>query len=204
MQLWNQMWKIAKSGDKSKADLAEPLRVEIVEAYKEDEDPTVKNPDWLEAMPDLTINMSMPHVQVIIEQMPVFRGVNRLIITCEKVGTPVNLDEIIANAKNYPLTELYILNFGSAVTSLPEQVGDFKALTVVNLLNNNLYQLPPSISGLTSLQKLYLDMNPLEHLLTVVSPLKNMTTLGLAKTKVSESEINEIQQVLPECNILLQ
>ncbi len=33
MQLWNQMWKIARTGDGSKIDLAEPLRVEIVEEY---------------------------------------------------------------------------------------------------------------------------------------------------------------------------
>lgn len=204
MQLWNQMWNIARKGDNTNIDLAQPLRQDIVEEYKDDEDPTIKNPDWLQAMPDLTINMSMPQVQVIIDQMPVFRGIKRLIITCEEVGTSVNLDEILTNAKDYPLTELYILNFGTAVTILPAQVGTFKELTVLNLLNNNLYQLPSTVSGLNDLRALYVDMNPVEQLLPVVSPLKSLATLGVANTKISVNEIEQIQQLLPECNILTQ
>ncbi|MHC1775398.1 MAG: hypothetical protein AB9834_08305 [Lentimicrobium sp.] len=204
MQLWNQMWKIGKSGDRSKADLAEPLRVEIVEAYKEDEDPTIRNPVWRDSMPDLTINMSLPHIQVIIDQMPVFRGIRRLIITCEQEGTAVDLDQILYNAGNYQLTELYILNFGPSVTSLPLQVGNFKGLTVLNLLNNNLNKLPTSISGLTNLKVLYVDLNPVTQLLPVVSPLKNLEKLGIAKTEISESEIGLIRQTLPGCNILAQ
>jgi hypothetical protein len=204
MQLWNQMWKIGRSGDKSKADLAEPLRVEIVEAYKEDEDPTIKNPVWRDSMPDLTINMSLPHIQVIIDQMPVFRGIKRLIITCEQKGAAVDLHQILRNAENYQLTELYILNFGPSVTSLPSQVGDFKGLTVLNLLNNNLNKLPSSISGLSHLKTLYVDMNPVTQLLPIVSPLKNLQKLGIAKTEIPESEIGLIQQALPGCNILTQ
>jgi hypothetical protein len=202
MVLWNQMWKIARSGDQSKMDLAEPLRIEIVEEYKEDEDPTIKNPVWRDSMPDLTINMSMPHVQVIIDQMPVFRGIKRLIIICEQKGTAVDLDQILRNAENYQLTELYILNFGPSVTSLPSRVGNFKGLTILNLLNNNLNQLPSSIAGLSDLKVLYVDYNPVTQLLQVVSPLKKLQKLGVAKTEISESEIGLIQQALPECNIL--
>ena len=204
MQLWNQIWNIAKQGDESHIDLAQPLRETIVQEYKEDENPAVKNPEWQQSMPDLTINMSMANVQVIIDQMPVFKGIKRLIITCEKMGTPVNLEEIISNAKGYPLTELYILNFSSAVTSLPVQVGDFKDLTVLNLLNNSINKIPATVSGLHALKTLYVDMNPLDKLLPVVSPLKNLAKLGVAKTNLSESEIAQIQQVLPECIILTQ
>ncbi|MBK7030371.1 MAG: hypothetical protein IPH45_14735, partial [Bacteroidales bacterium] len=103
----------------------------------------------------IAINMSMPHVQVIIDQMPVFRGIKRLIITCEQKGTAVDLDQILHNAENYQLTELYILNFGPSVTSLPSYVGNFKGLTVLNLLNNNLNKLPASIAGLSDLKVLY-------------------------------------------------
>jgi hypothetical protein len=59
-KLMKQMMKIVREGDGEKMDLAEPLREEIVEEYKEDEDPTVKNPEWLQSMPYLLINMSMP------------------------------------------------------------------------------------------------------------------------------------------------
>jgi hypothetical protein len=204
MQLWNQMWKIAGSGDESHSDLAAPLRDEITEEYKEDENPTIKNPVWRDSMPDLTINMSMPQVQVIIDQMPVFRGIKRLIIICEQKGTAVDLDQILRNAENYQLTELYILNFGPSVTNLPSQVGNFKGLTILNLLNNNLHQLPSSIAGLSDLKVLYVDFNPVTQLFQVVSPLKKLERLGIAKTEISESEIELLQQALPECNILTQ
>lgn len=204
MQLWNQMWKISKQGEGAKIDLADPLMNEIVEEYKEDDNPTIKNPDWQQSMPELTINMSMPYVQVVIDQMPVFKGITRLVITCEEAGTPVNLEEILMNAKDYPLNELYILNFGSSVSSLPLRVGDFKEITILNLFNNNLDQLPASVSGLTLLKTLYVDLNPLHEILTVVSPLKKLGKLGVAKTGISQSEIEQIQQLLPECNILVQ
>lgn len=204
MQVWNQMWKISKKGEGAKMNLAEPLVNEIVEEYKEDENPTVKSPDWLQSIPELTINMSMPNVQVVIDQMPVFKGITRLIITCESPGTNVNLEEILSKAKDYPLNELYVLNFGASVTSLPSRVGDFKELKILNLFNNNLDQLPSSVSGLIQLNTLYVDLNPLNELLPIVSSLNSLRKLGVAKTGISQSEIEQIHQLLPECNILVQ
>lgn len=204
MQLWNKMWQIAAQGDPTKFDLAQPLRDEIVEEYKEDENPTIKNPVWRDSMPDLTINMSQPQVQLIIDQMPVFRGIKRLIITCEKPGVPVNLNQILKNAENYPLTELYILNFGSSVNYLPAQVANFHALITLNLFNNNLSEIPESISALKSLKTLYLDINPLSQIYPVVKSLGNLKKLGLAKTRISDAEMEQIQQALPECKILIQ
>lgn len=204
MKLWSQMMKITGQGEKGKWDLAKPFREEIVEEYKEDDNPAIKNPEWRDSMPDLTINMSMPYVQVIIDQMPVFRGIKRLIIICEKEGTPVDLDLILRNAADYPLTELYILNFGSTVNSLPSVVGNFKSLTILSLFNNSLKELPSEVSGLSELNVLYVDMNPIEHLLSVVSPLKKLEKLGVAKTEITESEIGMIQNALPKCNILTQ
>lgn len=204
MKLWSQMMKITDQGENGKWDLAKPFREEIVEEYKEDDNPSIKNPVWRDSMPDLTINMSMPYVQVIIDQMPVFRGIKRLIITCEQKGTLVDLDKILHNAANYQLTELYILNFGSTVTELPPTVGNFKKLTILNLFNNNLKEIPSAVSGLSELKVLYIDLNPVEQLFSVVSPLKNLEKLGVAKTAITESEISMIQNALPTCNILTQ
>jgi hypothetical protein len=204
MKLWSQMMKITGQGENGKWDLAKPFREEIVEEYKEDDNPSIKNPVWRDSMPDLTINMSMPYVQVIIDQMTMFRGIKRLIIICEQEGTPVNLDQILRNAANYPLTELYILNFGNSVSSLPADIGKFKALTILSLINNNLKELPPQVSGLHDLSVLYLDLNPVQDLLPVVSPLKKLEKLGVAKTAITESEISSILNALPTCNILTQ
>jgi hypothetical protein len=199
-KLWNQMMAIVREG--GAWDMAKPLREEIVEEYKEDENPTVKCKECIQSMPFLLINMSMPHAQVIIDQMPVFKGIKTLIITADTKGTNVNLDEILRNAKGYPLEELYIINFGSSVSGLPSSVGDFSGLTVLNLINNNISGLPASVTKLVNLKTLHTDINPINSLLPIVSSLKNLKQLGVAKTGISETEIGQLHQALPKCKIL--
>ncbi len=200
MQLWTQMMKIAQEG--GDWDLAKPLREEIVQEYKDDEDPTIKSPGWLQLMPYLLINMSMPRIDVIIDQMPAFKSIKTLIITCEKPGKSVDLERILSNASAYPLEELYILNFGSGVTRLPSGIGHFSKLKILSVINNHLAELPSSVSNLSNLTTLNADINPVSTLVEIVKPLKNLTQLGIAKTNLSETEINHIKQVLPQCEIL--
>lgn len=201
-KLWNQMMKIVQEGGKGKWDLAEPLREEIVEEYKEDENPAIKSTEWIQSMPYLLINMSMPHAQVVIDQMPVFRGIKILIITTEEKGKAVNLEDILKNASEYPLEELYINNFGSSVSSIPSVVGNFSALRVLSLYNNNIKQLPSSISKLQKLKTLQADINPINSIIQTVSALGGLNQLGIAKTEIPETEIARIQQALPNCKIL--
>lgn len=201
-KLWNQMMKIVQEGGKGKWDLAEPLREEIVEEYKEDENPAIKSTEWIQSMPYLLINMSMPHVQVVIDQMPVFRGIKILIITTEEKGKAVNLEDILKNASEYPLEELYINNFGSSVSRIPSVVGNFSALRVLSLYNNNIKQLPSSISKLQKLKTLQADINPINSIIQTVSSLGGLNQLGIAKTEIPETEIARIQQALPNCKIL--
>ncbi len=199
-KLWNQMMAIVREG--GAWDMAKPLREEIVEEYKDDENPTVKCKECIQSMPFLLINMSMPHAQVIIDQMPVFKGIKTLVITADTKGSNVNLDEILQNAKGYPLEELYIINFGSSVSGLPSSVGDFSGLTVLNVLNNNISGLPASVAKLGNLKTLHTDINPINSLLSIVSSLKNLEQLGVGKTGISETEIGQIHHALPKCKIL--
>jgi len=201
-KLWNQMMKIVQEGGKGKWDLAEPLREEIVEEYKEDENPTIKNNEWLESIPTLVLNLSWPQIQLIIDQMPMFKGIKTLIITCDQKGTAVDLEKILKNAADYPLEELYIINFGSSVSAIPDQIGNFGKLIHIGLFNDNINQLPASFSSLSGLQTLYLDMNPLSSIIGKISPLKKLTELGLAKTQISADEIGKIGKLLPTCKIL--
>ena len=200
MKLWGQMMKIAQEG--GDWDLAKPLREEIVQEYKDDEDPTIKCQEWLQLMPYLLINMSMPHIDVIIEQMPAFKSIKTLIITCEKPGISVNLERILSNASAYPLEELYILNFGSGVTRLPSKIANFSELKILSVINNHLTEFPSSVSSLSNLTTLIADINPVSTVVEIVRPLKNLTQLGIAKTNLSETEINQIKQALPHCEIL--
>lgn len=200
-ELWKQMMKIVQEGGKGKWDLAEPLREEIVEEYKEDENPAIKNAEWLKSMTYLLINYSLPQVQVIIDQMPNFRGIKTLIITTEKPVTAPDLLQVLRNAKDYPLEELYVINFGPRLTSLPSAVADFPNLKILAIYNNGIGSLPAVISKLSGLSSLQIQDNPISTLQPVIASLKNLKELGLEKTKLTENEINQIQKSLPECKI---
>jgi Leucine-rich repeat (LRR) protein len=204
MKVWGQMQESAKKGEDADVLLADPIREEIKQKYKEEDDKTVKNNEFLEKMPLLIINMSMSGVQAVIDQMQAYTGVRILIITCEKKGTPVILSAILAKASHYPLEELYIINFGSSVTTIPSIISTFSGLKLLGLYNNNLYQLPPSISQLADLEELYVESNPISSLVQVVIRLKKLKELGIAKTSVSNTELEQIQQDLPNCKILKQ
>ncbi len=201
-KLWNQMMKIVKEGGKGKWDLAEPLREEIVEEYKEDENPAIKNNEWLESIPTLVLNLSWPQINLIIDQMTMFKGITTLIVTSDTKGTAVDLEKILKNAADYPLEELYIINFGSSVSVLPERLGNFGKLIHVGLFNDNINQLPSSFSNLTGLQTLYVDINPLPSIIGEISPLKKLSKLGIAKTQISADEISKIGKLLPNCKII--
>jgi len=201
-KLWSQMMKIVREG--GTWDLAEPLRKEIVEEYKEDENPTVKNPEWLKSMSYLLINLSLPQVQVIINQMPMYKGIKTLVITTEKPVANPNLLQILKNAKSYSLEDLYIINFGPSLTSLPSAVGDFPKLKTLAVYNNGLGSLPASVSQLSGLTSLQIQDNPINALMPTVALLKNLKELGISLTKLSENEISLIQKTLPECKITRQ
>lgn len=200
-KLWNQMMKIVEEGGKGKWDLAEPLREEIAEEYKEDENPAVKNNEWLESIPILILNLSWPQIQLIIDQMPMFKGIKTLIITCDQKGTPVDLEKILKNAMDYPLEELYIINFGSSVSVIPDRIGNFGNLTHVGLFNDNINQLPSTFSNLTGIQTLSLDINPFSSIIGEISPLKKISELRIAKTQISAVEISKIGKLFPTCKI---
>ena len=200
-ELWNQMMKIVSQGEGSKWDMAEPLREEIVQEYKDDEDPTIKCPEWFQSMTYLLVNLSLPQVQVIIDQMPLYRGIKTLIITTEKPVASVDLSKILKNAIGYPLEELYIINFGATVSSIPAELGSFKNLRTLGIYNNGLTSLPQVITGFSNLSTLQIQNNPISSILPTVNNLKNLQELGVAKTKISGTEISQIQKTLPNCKI---
>ena len=198
----NQVLKSVLQGEEADILLAEPIREEIVEDYKDDESPAVKNPAYFEKMTMLCIDMSLPTVQRTIDQMKKFTSVKTLIITGGKFGVPVNLDDLLTRAADYPLEQLYIINFKQFVPTVPLQVAKFKNITLLSLLNNKIQKLPVEVGTLTNLKTLYVDINPIKTLLPAISKFKQLENLGIGKTNVSSSEIEKIKQLLPNCNIM--
>jgi hypothetical protein len=204
MKMWGQIIKGVEQGENADILLAEPVREEIKEEYKKDDEPVTSSPMFQELMTMLFIDMSQPTVQTLIGQMENFKSIKTLIITGGKYGAPVNLEMLVSKAKNYPLVELYIINFRQFVTAVPKTVSSFKNLELLALYNNSITQLPPEISELVSLKKLYVDLNPLTTLVPEIGLLNKLDTLGAVQTSLPESEILRISESLPNCKILHQ
>jgi len=204
MDIYEQIWKAAAGGENADILLAEPLRKEIAEEFKEDDDKTVKSQEFMDKINYLLLDMSMPGIDMVIDAMPSYKGITTLIITTRKTVLSVDLQKILENAKGYPLKELYIINLGSAVGSLPSNIGSFTRLTTLGLFKNNIKEIPVSVSKLLELRTLYVDLNPLNTIVNVVTPLNKLEKLGIGKTNIQDSEIQKLKQVLTGCKILIE
>jgi Leucine-rich repeat (LRR) protein len=204
MKLWSQIQESVKQGEGGDILLGKPIREEIIEEFKNDESPIIKNPEYFDEMTLLVIDMSLKTVQRTIDQMEKYKSIKTLVITGGQFGSAVNLDDLLKRAKNYPLEALHIINFGIFVNSIPKQVKQFKNLKLLSVLNNNVKTIPSEVGNLTSLQTLFVDINPISTLLPTVGKLKKLEKLGVGKTGVGESEITQIKQILPNCEVLLQ
>ena len=202
LKLMDQIWTSIRAGKNANVDLAKPLRDEIVEEYKDDESPKIKNPQYFEDMTILCINMSLPTVQRTIDQMQYFKSIETLIITGGKNGVPVNLDDLLKRAANYPLKQLYIIGFNNFVTQIPKQVSSYTNLHLLSFVGNKISLLPPEIGSLDSLKTLYVDINPVTSVLSIVRNLHQLKKLGVGQTNIPQAELDIIKQTLPNCNIL--
>lgn len=201
---WNQMMESAKLGEEGDILLGKPVRDEITEDYNEDQSPKNFNPEFLKQMNILVIDMSIPTVQRTIDVMHNFTGIEILIITAGKGNVSVDLSDILQKASHYPLKELYVINFGQLVSTIPEEVNQFKDLTTLGLFNNDLAKLPESGTFASNLSSLSIDINPIYTLFPDINSFKNLKTLSIAKTSISDSEVKAIKDLLPECEIITE
>lgn len=203
-KIWNQMMKSFEQGKDADILLGTPVREEIVEDYKEDESPKNITPEFLQEMTVLVIDMSLPTVQRTIDLMQNYKSIKTLIITSGKHEVAVNLQDLMNKASNYPLENLYIINFGHFVSKIPEQINHFRHLSTLAIFNNKISQLPNNISSLSKLDSLFIDINPISTLFPAINSMKNLKTLSIAKTSVSDAEIKKIQKILPECEVKIK
>ena len=199
--IFSQIWKAAAGGEGADILLAEPLRKEIVNEYKEEDTPQ-SIPFVTEEMEVLVIDMSMRGIEAIIDIMPLYKSIKTLVITSSQSPLPVDLTAILKNAVDYPLKELYIVNLGIYVSKLPKEVAQFRSLSTLGIFNNRLTQLPVEIEGLNNLKKLYADNNPLTTAFPVLKNLRNLKELGLINTEVPASEITLIENMYPACKVI--
>jgi hypothetical protein len=202
MDIWTQIWKSAAGGEGADILLADPLREEIVEEFKEEESPKSINSEVLEKMTYLYLDMSLTTVHRTIDVMQNFKSINTLIITGGINGVPVDLREILNKAVDYPLTTLYIMNFRKFVDQIPKEINNFSKLQTLAIFNNNLQQIPEMSGFASNIDSLFVDLNPLTTLYPIIQKLNNLKKLSIVQTNISDSEIQQIQTILPNCKIL--
>ena len=204
IELMDQILKSAREGEQADVLLGEPIRKKIKEEYLEDENPKDINPQFLQELNLLIIDMSSPTVQQTIDRMKSYKGVQTLVITGGATGAPVNLTMLINNAADYPLKKLYIINFRNFVKSIPPQVGKFRNLSLLALYNNTLKELPTSFDAISGIDSLFVDQNPILTLEPLIGNFKSLKKLGAAKTSITDVEFQNIKSQLPNCQILRQ
>lgn len=204
LKLMGQIHESVKQGEGGDILLGKPIREEIIEEFKEDESPKNINTDFLKEMTFLVIDMSVPTVQRTIDVMQNFKGIETLIITAGNKSAAVNLSDILKRASHYPLRELYIINFGQFVTSIPKEINQFKNLSTLAVFNNNINQVPEMKGFASRLDSLFIDINPVSSLFPAIGSMKNLKKLGIAKTSISDVEIKEIQKLLPDCEVIIK
>ena len=72
--------------------------------------------------------------------------------------------------------------FNNALTELPELIGKLSNLKTLNLMGNSLTKIPESISLLSNLTKLNLHDNRLNELPEFIGKMKNLTSLDISFT----------------------
>ena len=85
---------------------------------------------------------------------------------------------------------------------IPDNIGLLSSLESLSLNNNNIKELPFSIGKLNNLKLLQLSKNKLINLPISISRLINLKKMTLEHNNISIEESNNIQMLLPNCNIL--
>lgn len=201
-KMYQQVMDTAAKGKGAELDLAEPVREKITEQYEEDRDRTIKNPLYYEVQTVLVIDLSLKEAPALIDVMDKFTGITTLVLTGGANGAPVDLPRILNKARKMPLTELYIFNFRSFLSAVPESVGAFTGLTRLSLFNNNIKELPAAVGSMKQLKVLQVDVNPITTLLPTVKELVLLEELGIGKTGISPAEQTRLVQLLPNCKVM--
>jgi hypothetical protein len=200
MKVWGQVMKSASGGETADILLAEPVREEIKEDYRDDEAEGL-NPAMLGECTTLILDFSVPFTQTLVSNMEMFTSIKNLVIIGVESNVPVDLNNILNKAKKYPLYELYIVGFEANLKKIPENIMLFPRLSILGLYGNQISVLPANLIKLNNLKVLQLDYNPILTLGPLNELLKNLKELSIRKTKISESEVADLKKMFPNCKI---
>jgi len=84
---------------------------------------------------------------------------------------------------------------------LPEEIGHWQALELLDLSYNKLHELPNEIGQLKNLRRLDLTYNPIEFLPDEIAQLSLLEELVLYKVPISKEEHQRLTGLLPNTKI---
>jgi hypothetical protein len=182
-------------------DLGKTIRQVIDDKLSEDRDFTPRNRELLEQLDTLILDLSTPEGRGLAARLDAFRGVKRLIVTGGSAGAPIALDPLLALGAALPLEELWVVDFHGYLTTLSPRVAAFHGLRKLGLFGNGLSDLPPALGGLSGLEELLVDANPITTVLPVASRLPRLARLGIGGTRIGAAERAALRKLLPRCRI---
>jgi Leucine-rich repeat (LRR) protein len=184
------------------AEMAEQLTNEILRDFEMEEEVVGISDEYYKETTFLVIDLENPEPGFTLADLKNFPNVQVLFINGTKSGVEIDLNSLLTQLADKPVTEFYLVRNYAGTRSIPESIGNLTKLKKLALYGNQISLLPNSIQNLTNLEELYLDVNPIERLPEGISRLKNLKMLGIAKTGISESERARIQKLVPDCKIL--
>jgi hypothetical protein len=200
MKTWGQVMKSASGGEAADILLAEPVREEIKEDYRDDEAEGL-NPAMLSECTTLILDFSVPFTQTLVSNMEMFTSIKNLVIIGVESIIPVDLNNILNKAKKYPLYELYIVGFEANLKKIPENIMLFPGLNILGVYGNQISVLPSNLMKMNNLKVLQLDYNPILTLLPLKELVKNLEELSIKNTEISQSEVANLKKMFPNCKI---
>lgn len=200
MKMWGQVMESAQGGESADILLAEPVREEIMEDYRNDEAEGL-NPAMLSECTTLILDFSVPVTQTLVSQMELFQSIKTLIIIGVESLVTVDLNSILRKAKNYPLYELYIVGFDASMKNIPENILLFRELNTLVLYGNQLSALPSSLIQLKNLRILNINFNPVQTIEPLSGLLNHLEELSIKETGISQTEVEILKQKFPNCKI---
>jgi Leucine-rich repeat (LRR) protein len=113
----------------------------------------------------------------------------------------ISISKCIKNHR-YALNTLILRNcaLGSIPDSIPDEIGELKALTILNLSGNGITKLPSAIGDLSSLSQLYLQGNKLKTLPPSIGNLSNLIILDISDNQINSlpfeiSKLTKLEQL---------
>lgn len=89
------------------------------------------------------------------------------------------------------------------LNEIPKGIKNLNRLETLDLANNRIKVLPNELFELTSLKTLHLSFNKLTSIPKEIQNLQNLTFLGLKGNPISKEEIENLKQLIPNCEVFI-